>query len=204
MTHLSKTDGPPTVVPGRDTEGFVDVATLHDTAQKLTAKAFATVYTAPALLTVGLNREVAPVAHEMTPRSGARLASIKRTILSGSSAVAPEAATKGRSYSNRVAFLVKRPGNLFPQMITVGRAMNNDVLFLLDTVSKFHGYFTTREGPWEFTDQRSSNGTTVNGAKLPEGKSRVLADGDRLSFGGTIEVAFLLPESLHAKLLARR
>lgn len=192
-------------IPGRDSEGFVDLEALRGAANRMTPTVFAVMYCAPALLTVSLTREVAPVAHELTPHSGAKVASVKRTVLASQLDVSVEIASRAvtRHYTTRVAFLAKRPGNLFPHMITVGRAMNNDILLLLDTVSKFHGYFTAHDGTWSFTDQRSSNGTSVNGVKLAEGKSHTLAPGDRLSFGGSIELAFHTPESLCAALRER-
>src|SRR5579883_107672 len=70
-----------------------------------------------------------------------------------------------------VVFLEKTDRNPFAHMITVGRAMNNDVVLADSTVSKVHAYFTRTPGGWMLTDQHSTNGTYVEGKQLPDGGS---------------------------------
>src|SRR5207302_1417787 len=67
-------------------------------------------------------------------RTSAAEKSIRRTLAHDDKGAAA-------AYHDRVAFLTKRPGNPFPQMVSIGRAMNNDIVILLETISKLHGYF---------------------------------------------------------------
>lgn len=99
-------------------------------------------------------------------------------------------------YYDRVAFLTKRPGNPFPNMVNVGRAANCDIHIFLGTVSKVHGYFMLQGEEWGLLDQRSKNGTFVNGLGLTPGERRPLAEGDRIRFGSDLTAVFLYPEAL--------
>lgn len=74
---------------------------------------------------------------------------------------------------------------------TIGRTQDNDIAFPTDSnVSRFHAEIENRDGDHYLIDLNSSNGTEVNGEKL-SGERR-LADGDKLMFGGSSEVEFLL------------
>lgn len=103
-------------------------------------------------------------------------------------------------YLYEVGFLVKRPGNPFPQFVSVGRASNNDLVFAVDSVSKFHGYFTHDGEEWALTDYRSTNGTLLNGRKLDPAVATPIRSGDRIRFGTHLLAEFLDPAALHAKL----
>ncbi|MGE0708592.1 MAG: FHA domain-containing protein [Planctomycetota bacterium] len=75
-------------------------------------------------------------------------------------------------------------GNAFTSMITVGRAPNNDVVLHDPSVSKFHAYFTQREGGLHVIDAGATNFTKLNGAQLaPNKPSAALGSGDLLDFG---------------------
>jgi pSer/pThr/pTyr-binding forkhead associated (FHA) protein len=103
-------------------------------------------------------------------------------------------------YLRQVGFLVKRPGTPFPQFVSVGRAANNDIVFGVDSVSKFHAYFTSEGGSWAITDYRSTNGTHLNGRRIQPNKPTPIKDGDRVRFGEHVSVQFLESASLYAKL----
>lgn len=78
--------------------------------------------------------------------------------------------------------LRKSAGKPFPERISVGRALNNDVVLRHASVSKFHAYFECDDkGGFYVTDARSKNTTTVNGAVV-ESMARVHA-GDEIAFG---------------------
>lgn len=186
----------------RDDTGFVALTALRAAARGLTSPEFAAVYPHPALL---------PLAREPGARTGSsdearRELSYRRTMISSSDTPRPETSEVVLGYADRVAILAKRPGNPFPKMISVGRAMSNDVVFLLETVSKLQGYFTREDGGaapiWRFTDQHSSNGTLVNATALEPGRPHALADGDRIRLGLEVEVVFLTAAALHERLLA--
>lgn len=166
----------------------------------MSREAFVEAFPNPVLYPISIKGNPAPPAHELTPSSGKRVVSLKQTLAAparNGDGTLQTATSAGIAYDRRVGILAKRPKNLFPHMISVGRAMTSDLVYLVDTVSKFHGYFVHQEGSWSFTDQRSSNGTTLNGERMEAGSSRKLADGDKLSLGVTVETQFLSPGSLY-------
>jgi hypothetical protein len=74
--------------------------------------------------------------------------------------------------------------------VSIGRAMNQDIILRHSSISKFHAYLqSTADDVWTVSDGGSKNGTSVNGARL--GKDpRPLANGERLTFG-SIEAVFI-------------
>ena len=74
-------------------------------------------------------------------------------------------------------------GNPFANMITIGRAANNDIVLAEGSVSKFHAFLRTTEGGLLLVDADSSNGTYVNGTRLDPQRARRLNPGDTLRFG---------------------
>jgi hypothetical protein len=182
--------------PERDDEGFVALPTLRALARELSSRAFAETCHVPVLVTSRF-RETTRRSAVPSNASARRELSYRHTAISSRERSAVFARP---SYAGRIAFLDKRPGNPFPQMITLGRALTNDVVFTLQSVSKFQGYFSRGDGRWTFTDQRSANGSFLNGARLEPGKAHLLADGDLLRFGLDLKTVFLLPASLHERL----
>ena len=71
--------------------------------------------------------------------------------------------------------------------VTVGRALDNDVIIDSAEVSRHHARIEAREGVFTITDLGSTNGTSINGRPVTSGK---ISDGDVISFG-TIAVEFL-------------
>jgi hypothetical protein len=79
----------------------------------------------------------------------------------------------------------KRPGNPYPERISVGRATNCDIVLRFAVVSKLHAHFTLRpDGFMQLSDLGSSNGTWHNGRRLERGQRVLLSPNDHLSFGG--------------------
>ncbi|HEX6358711.1 FHA domain-containing protein [Actinophytocola sp.] len=68
-------------------------------------------------------------------------------------------------------------------VLTVGRAPDNDVVLNDVRVSRHHARLARQAGGWLLTDLGSRNGVVVNGE--PAGAAVAVADGDRLTFGGT-------------------
>jgi hypothetical protein len=100
-------------------------------------------------------------------------------------------------YGDRVAFLRKRPENPFPDMISLGRASNNDVVVRLSSISKIHAVFMrSPSGGWTITDSGSTNGTYLNDTALAPRIRESLTDGDRIRLGLDLKCVFLEPESL--------
>jgi hypothetical protein len=112
-------------------------------------------------------------------------------------AVIPPNAVSVQRYNDRIAFLSKRAGNPFPHMISVGRALNNDLVVVLSTVSKLHGYFLCEGTTWTYIDHGSRNGTRINDTPLAKNERKTLAAGDRIQLGLELQAVFLTPEKLY-------
>jgi S-DNA-T family DNA segregation ATPase FtsK/SpoIIIE len=65
--------------------------------------------------------------------------------------------------------------------ITIGRAENNDIVFLSRIVSSNHAKLVYHGGTWTITDTQSTNGTYVNGQKVT---NRKLKPGDTIFIMG--------------------
>ena len=124
--------------------------------------------------------------------------SYRRTILQGDSLEADPAAAA--AYLSKSALVRKRPDNPFPNMISVGRAGNNDLVIPLGTISKLHAYFLRDQDTWSLTDWNSTNGTTIDGKPLQPRETTPLESGAKLSFGKEFWATFLLPGDLHDEL----
>lgn len=96
----------------------------------------------------------------------------------------------------RVEWLTKSDRNPFGALITVGRARNNDLVIAHATVSKVHVIFTKAGQHWQVSDERSSNGTFLNGVRLAQGEKRAISPGDLLRLGPDIVGRFFDAESL--------
>lgn len=107
-------------------------------------------------------------------------------------------ANKSKTDTVQVARLRKREdANSFADMITIGRARNNDLIVKNQSVSKFHAYVRTgTNGVLTLTDAGSSYGTTVNGQKLEARVSQELNPRDEVVLGETVRMVFLTPEAL--------
>lgn len=105
-----------------------------------------------------------------------------------------------------VVFLQKTGRNPFAGMITLGRARNNDVCLPLPSVSKVHAYFQKKPGSrvWSLTDQRSTNGTTIDAKPLVPAAPADLHDGVRIAFGPDIRARYFTPEGLFGYLALAR
>jgi pSer/pThr/pTyr-binding forkhead associated (FHA) protein len=87
-----------------------------------------------------------------------------------------------------IALPVRKSIETFPNMITVGRTANNDLVVPDVSISKFHAFFRDlgdSRGPrFDLTDAGSKNGTWVSGAPLaPRGEAAPVRLRDRIRFG---------------------
>jgi hypothetical protein len=104
----------------------------------------------------------------------------------------------------KVGVLVKRTGaNEFANMITIGRAGNNDVPIEVSSVSKFHAYFTgeTAQDKWFLHDAGSSNGTWIDGERVGRNKAE-LRDGSTIQLGPDARVRFFTSKAIFDLLAA--
>jgi len=95
-----------------------------------------------------------------------------------------------------VFFLAKTGKNPFGNMITLGRATNNDVCLPLSSVSKLHAYFTELPSGWSLSDGNATNGTFVADKRLAPGASAALKDGVTVGFGPETIATFYRTEGL--------
>lgn len=86
---------------------------------------------------------------------------------------------------------VKAPGNPYVDRISIGRAANCDIVLRDASVSKLHAHIASvADGAYAITDNRSHNGTVVNGARLTVEQPHALRFGDSLQIG-TVLAKFL-------------
>lgn len=112
--------------------------------------------------------------------------------------------TGGLLPAERIEWIRKRDqSNSFMHMVTIGRAVNNDVVLDGQGVSKFHAYVLQEKGQHLLVDAGSSFGTVVGGQKLrPREERRPLAGGDAVQIGA-LSLTFHTPASLYAALRGR-
>lgn len=95
----------------------------------------------------------------------------------------------------------KRPGaNAFALMVTIGRAMNNDVVLPDARVSKFHCYLRRVGASWVLSDANSTNGTKVDEVELPAERSLPVRSGAQLVLGGSLVLEFIEASDLHERI----
>ncbi len=110
---------------------------------------------------------------------------------------APEPAAARLDLSDaEVLFVEKSARNPFGTMITLGRASNNDLIVPAPTVSKFHASFARGPAGWSLTDQRSANGTWVDGRRVDAGATVPLPDEIWLRLGRDVLARWLTPPAL--------
>src|SRR5438552_12038343 len=74
--------------------------------------------------------------------------------------------------------------------LNVGRGTDNDLHLNHSSVSKIHAALKmNNEGTLLVADTGSTNGTHINGQRIPYGEARPIADGDMVAFG-EVEVRF--------------
>lgn len=79
---------------------------------------------------------------------------------------------------------IRKVNDTFPNMITLGRTGNNDLVVADVSISKFHAFFREGRCGFEVADAGSKNGSWVAGVALaPRGDAVPVKVGDRLRFG---------------------
>jgi hypothetical protein len=106
---------------------------------------------------------------------------------------APGTPAANREKGTLMLLAVRKVIGTFPNMITLGRTSNNDIVVPDVSISKFHAWFQRLGDRVEVGDAGSKNGTAVNGETLPPRGARVaLKSGDRIRFA-RVEVTYLDP-----------
>jgi pSer/pThr/pTyr-binding forkhead associated (FHA) protein len=87
--------------------------------------------------------------------------------------------------------LVKTQNNPWRDRISVGRARNNDIVILDNSVSKLHAHIVVEEPTRaSVTDTGSLNGTRLNQKRLKAGEGIDASSGDTVTFG-RVDMLFL-------------
>lgn len=93
--------------------------------------------------------------------------------------------------STTVYILRKTAGDAFQDMITLGRASNNDVVIKYSCVSKFHACFTRIGSCWSFMDSGSTNGTILNGKAMKARVGEVILPDSEITFSSKLTFKFV-------------
>lgn len=115
-------------VAGASKAGFLSRDALGAQARTQAVDVFAKVYAYPALYVVDITVGAPEASNERDPT--VRAAPQLVTMLS-------KRANAFR-YLHEIGFPGQTAGQPFPQFVSVGRAANNDLVFAMDSVSKFH------------------------------------------------------------------
>ena len=98
----------------------------------------------------------------------------------------------GRAYE--VKRSTNQPSSGFLKGITVGRSDVNDIAVVDHSISRFHAYFRQESAGWQLVDAGSKNGTWVGATKLRSQESKLVTDGQMVTFGH-VKMLFLLPQA---------
>jgi hypothetical protein len=90
--------------------------------------------------------------------------------------------------------LAKKPGASFPDRITIGRTLHNDVVISEPSVSRLHAYARLTDG-WVIADAGSKNGSWLGDRELEPRREVALVSGTVLRLGD-IQLTFYLSSDL--------
>ena len=98
--------------------------------------------------------------------------------------------------------LAKSGRNTFAQMVTVGRASNNDIVLNDPAISKFHAYFgiDPTSDAVSVRDAGSTYGTLIEGARVSDREPAPVGDGDIIVFADKIRATFVTAATLWERL----
>ena len=98
--------------------------------------------------------------------------------------------------------VVKRPGNPYPDRISIGRATNCDIVLRVPFVSKVQAHILPQpDGSFSIRGNRVVNMTRLNGQDLDPDIPHPLRRGDKLAFGA-MEFEFISAAGLYVTLRA--
>jgi len=103
--------------------------------------------------------------------------------------------------ATHVVPLEKSPRNPYDGFLFLGRASTCDVIIRDASISKTHAVIEPKDGGWRLRDNRSRNGTWLNGERLKDGERVDLTSGDVIILGSYPIYFVLSPELM--KLLVR-
>ena len=115
--------------------------------------------------------------------------------------IVPQLTTVIADPATQVVPLEKSPRNPYDGFLFLGRASTCDIIVRDASISKAHAIIEPSGGRYTLRDNRSRNGTWLNGERLKDGARADLASGDVIVLG-SYPVYFVLSTEL-VKLLAR-
>ena len=184
------------MTPGPNELTFVAQERVRASCVALSREAFEELYPHP-LLWVTLPPGMSPPASPaLAPAESFRQTLVEDSVEADAAAAA--------AFINKVGLIKKRPNSLFPNMISLGRAEDNDLVVALGTISKLHAYFLVSEEKWSLTDWTSTNGTKCDMEPLTPRQGLSLESGASLSFGKEFTARFMFPGHLYDELRAGR
>ncbi len=91
--------------------------------------------------------------------------------------------------------VVKRAGNAYAGMVTIGRTANNDIVLDSPAVSKFHAHFShdAASDTYRLADADATNGTFVNSKRLEPKATVTLRDGDIVAISQSFKFTYYSP-----------
>ena len=104
-----------------------------------------------------------------------------------------------------LVFPVRHSERSVVHLVTLGRAPNNDIVIPDLSVSRFHGFLKQdQDGAFHLQDANSTNGTEVDGIRIPPDRSVNLRSGARIRLSEAIDIFFLQPEDLYQQVQEAR
>jgi hypothetical protein len=108
--------------------------------------------------------------------------------------------------NSRVIEISKRKDITEPNMITIGRSPDNDIVVYNKLVSRRHAYLLLnhKEKKCSLIDIGSTNGTFLNGTKVTPHEEYQLSEADEISIGPEINVVYFSSKAFHTFLTELR
>ena len=98
----------------------------------------------------------------------------------------------------RVGVLLKHPGSVTNDpVIRLGRSSQCDIRLGDIEVSKVHALFDRIGGAWTIRDNASTNGTYVNGLRIPDDEPTRLRTADTIKFGPGLSAVYFDPNDFY-------
>jgi hypothetical protein len=107
-----------------------------------------------------------------------------RTRNEEASSPVPPLRTVLQDPATRIVTVAKRGQSPYGDFVFVGRATTSDLVFDDGSISKSHAAFQHEADAWFIKDNKSRNGTYVDGVRLESGARSPIGSGAQITFGG--------------------
>lgn len=96
---------------------------------------------------------------------------------------------------------VEKRTDCYPEKITIGRTIVNDIQLEYTAISRFHAFFNMAEDSYYLTDVGSKNGTWVNEKRLAPYTPIMVREYDVIVLGQVVRLKFLFPFSFYSYIM---